>query len=392
VELDFLVVGGGIAGVSLADALAPSSRVALVEAERQPGYHTTGRSAALFVPSYATATFRALARASAPFLQSPPPEYFPGPLLRPRGALYVARGDQQDDFAATVGELRAGGGQVEVLSATEACRRVPLLRRQYLGYAAFEADVADIDVSALLQGLLKRAKAGGVRVYLGERIVTPTRRQGAWQLEAGGEPLFARVLVNAAGAWADQVGLACGAQPLGLRPLRRTAALIDPPAGVAIGGWPALFDVGEQFYLKPETGRLLISPADEEPTMPGDAYPEDLAVAVAVDRIQQALDIDVQRVAHQWAGLRTFAPDRNPVIGFDPQAPGLFWCAGQGGCGIESSPALARLAAALARGDAIPADIAAHGVSAQSVSPARFTAAAASSASPPTAAGSVCPS
>ena len=389
-EFDFLVVGAGIAGVSLADALAPSSRVALVEAEQQPGYHTTGRSAALFVPSYATATFRGLARASAAFLHSPPPEYFPGPLLRPRGALYIARSDQRDDFTATVEELRAGGGQVEVLSASEACRRVPLLRRQYLGYAAFDADVADIDVSALLQGLLKRAKAHGLRVFFGERIVNPTRSQGAWHLEAGGTPLSARVLVNAAGAWADELGVACGAQPLGLRPLRRTAALIDSPPGLAVGGWPALFDVGEQFYMKPETGRLLISPADEEPMMPGDAYPEDLTVAVAVDRIQRALDIDVRRVAHQWAGLRTFAPDRNPVIGFDPQVPGLLWCAGQGGCGIESSPALARLAAALARGDAIPADIVAQGVGAQSVSPARFTPAAASSASAPTASGSAC--
>jgi len=391
-EFDFLVVGGGIAGVSLADALAPGSRVALVEAEQQPGYHTTGRSAALFVPSYATATFRALARASGPFLHSPPPEYFAGPLLRARGALYIARSDQREDFTATVDELRAGGGQVEVLSATEACRRVPLLRREYLGHAAFEADVADIDVGALLQGLLKRARAHGVRVFLGERIAAAARSQGAWQLEVGGKPLAARVLLNAAGAWADEVGVACGATPLGLRPLRRTAALVDPPPGIAVGTWPAIFDVGEQFYVKPETGRLLISPADEEPMMPGDAYPEDLTVALAVDRIQQALDIDVRRVAHQWAGLRTFAPDREPVIGFDPQMPGLFWCAGQGGCGIESAPALSRLAAALARGEAIPADIAAQGVSAQSVSPARFTPAALPSASAPTAPGSACPS
>lgn len=391
-EFDFLVVGAGIAGVSLADALAPTSSVALIEAEQQPGYHTTGRSAALFVPSYATATFRALSRASAPFLYSPPREYFPGPLLRARGALYVARSDQQEEFTATIEELRAGGGNVEVLSVDEACRRLPLLRRKYLGAAAYEADVADIDVEALLQGLLKRAKARGVRVHLGARLATAKRSQGAWQFEVGGEPLSARILVNAAGAWADEVGVACGVAPLGLRPLRRTAALIDPPPGVAVGGWPVLFDVGEQFYLKPETGRLLICPADEEPMAPGDAYPEDLTVAVAVDRIQQALDIDVQRVAHQWAGLRTFAPDRNPVIGFDPKVAGFFWCVGQGGCGIESSPALARLAAALARGEAIPADIAAQGVSARSVSPARFTPAAAPSASAPTASPSAYPS
>jgi D-arginine dehydrogenase len=391
-EFDFLVVGAGMAGVSLADALALSSRVALLEAEQQPGYHATARSAALFVPSYGTATFRALARASGPFLRAPPPEYFPQSLLRSRGALHIARSDQRAEFAATVEELRSGGAQVEVLTADEACLRVPLLRRTYVSDAAFEAEVADIDVAALLQGFLRRAKAHGVHVILGARLGPVRRSTHGWQLEVSGEVLDARVLVNAAGAWADEVGIACGASPLGLHALRRTAALIDAPPGVAVGGWPALFDVGEQFYLKPETGRLLISPADEEPATPGDAYPEDLAVAVAVDRIQQALDIDVRRVAHQWAGLRTFAPDRDPVVGFDPRVENLFWCAGQGGCGIESAPALSRLAAALARGEAIPTDITAQGVSAQAVSPARFRHCAEPSASRVTAAGSACPS
>jgi len=381
VEFDFLIVGAGIAGASLADALAPTSRVALIEAEQQPGYHATGRSAALFVPSYGTATFRALARASAAFLQAPPAEFFPAPLLRARGALYVAQSDQQARFTSTITAMRAAGADIELLSAAAARRRLPLLRPPYLTHAAFEAGVADIDVSALLQGFLRRARAHGARVMLGARLGAAARSQDAWHLEVSDERLRARVLVDAAGAWADPVAVACGAMPLGLRALRRTAALIDPPTGVAVGGWPALFDVGEQFYLKPESGRLLISPADEEPVTPGDAYPEDLTVAMAVDRIQRALDIDVQRVAHRWAGLRTFAADREPVIGFDPKVESLFWCAGQGGCGIESAPALARVAAALARGEPVPADITAQGVSAAALSPARFTPAAASSAS-----------
>jgi D-arginine dehydrogenase len=373
VDLDFLVVGGGMAGVSLAAALAPGARVALVEAEPHPGYHATGRSAALFVPSYGSEIFRALTRASAPFMHSPPEPYFPQPLLRARGALHIARSDQQPRFAATLAELRSSGTRVEVLSPEAARERLPLLRREYAACAAFEPNVDDIDVSALLQGFLKRARALGVRVWVGQRITSPKWRQGAWHLDLDNEPLCARVLVNAAGAWADEVAAACGAAPLGLRPLRRTAALIDPPAGVAVSDWPALFDVDDQFYLKPDAGRLLVSPADEEPLDPCDAWAEDLTVALTIERIQQALDIDVRRVVHNWAGLRTFAPDRDPVVGFDPRVAGLFWCAGQGGCGIQTAPALARLAAALARGEALPSDIAAQGVTAQALSPARFT-------------------
>jgi D-arginine dehydrogenase len=181
------------------------------------------------------------------------------------------------------------------------------------------------------------------------------------------------VLVNAAGAWADELAVACGAAPLGLRALRRTAALIDAPAGVAVDAWPAVFDIDEQFYFKPDATRLLVSPAEEEPRPPGDVYADDLMVATGIERIESALDIEVGRVGPSWAGLRTFAPDRNPVIGFDTRTPGLFWCAGQGGYGIQSAPACAQLAAALARGEPVPPMIAAEGVTAEAVSPARFT-------------------
>jgi D-arginine dehydrogenase len=179
--------------------------------------------------------------------------------------------------------------------------------------------------------------------------------------------------VNAAGAWADEFAVACGAAPLGLRAMRRTAALIDAPEGLTVDGWPAVFDVDEQFYFKPDAARLLISPAEEEPHPPGDAYADDLMVAIAIERIEAALDLAVRRVGHSWAGLRTFAPDRNPVIGFDSRVPALFWCAGQGGYGIQSAPAYSQLAAALARGESVPAPIAAEGVTAAAVSPSRFT-------------------
>jgi len=335
---DFIVVGAGMAGASVAAALASTARVALIEAERQPGFHATGRSAALFVPSYGSAAFRALTRASAAFLRAPPEHFSPYPLLRPRGALYLARADQLERLQAMLHEMRVADGRLEMLSVEAALTKVPRLRPGYLAAALYESDVYDIDVAALLQGFLRLGKSRGLRLHVGHRCSAPEWQDAAWHLRVDGETLSAPVLVNAAGAWADELAIACGAAPLGLRAMRRTAALIDAPEGVTVDAWPAVFDV------------------------------------------EAALDFEVRRVGHSWAGLRTFAPDRNPVIGFDTRLPALFWCAGQGGYGIQSAPACAQLAAALARGAAVPAAIAAEGVTAEAVSPARFTAQAAASA------------
>lgn len=369
---DFIVVGAGMAGASVATALASTARVALIEGERHPGFHATGRSAALFAPNYGSTTFRALTRASAAFLRLPPENFSPQPLLHARGALYLARADQLERLEAARAEMRAADGRLEMLSIEAALAKVPRLRPGYLAAALYEPDVYDIDVAALLQGFLRHGKTLGVQLHVGIRCSTLERRAGVWQLRVNGETLAAPVLVNAAGAWADELAIACGAAPLGLRAMRRTAALIDAPEGLTVDAWPVVFDVDEQFYFKPEASRLLISPAEEEPQPPGDVYADDLMVATGIERIEAALDLEVRRVGHSWAGLRTFAPDRNPVIGFDAGVPALFWCAGQGGYGIQSAPACAQLAAALARGEAVPGPIAAEGVTAEAVSPARF--------------------
>ena len=372
-QFDFIVVGAGMAGASLADALATAGPVALLEAEPHPGYHTTGRSAALFAPNYGSPTFTALTRASREFFGAAPAEFFAAPLLRPRGALYLARAAQRARLAAEVATMRAHGAEIEELTPGAARAQLPLLRPGYLAAAALERAVYDIDVEALFQGFLRRGRARGVRLLTNQRLEEPPQRHGGlWQLKAGAEALAAPVVVNAAGAWADQVAALCGAAPLGMQVLRRSAAIIDAPAGVDVSAWPAVFDINEEFYLKPDAGRLLISPADEEPVRAGDAYAEDLAIALAVERIQQALDLEVERVRRSWAGLRTFAPDRDPVIGYDGGVEGFFWCVGQGGYGIQTAPALARLAAALACRTALPAEVVREGVSAASVTPARL--------------------
>jgi len=369
---DFIVIGAGIAGTSLAYELARSSRVCLIEGESRPGVHATGRSAALFAPSYGGQAIRAITRASRAFFDRPPAGFCEHPLLQPRGGLYLAREDQRARLHRMADGIRASGGDVTLLSAREALDKIPRLRPGYVAEAAFDPEGMDIDVNALHAGFLRGARAAGARVCVDHWVRGARRRDGAWFIELNDGPVSAPVVVNAAGAWADEVAQACGARPLGLQPLRRTAVLVDAPNGVDISHWPAVIDADEQFYFKPEAGKLLLSPADETPMPPADAQPEDIDVAIGVDRVQAALDFEVQRVRHRWAGIRTFCPDRVPVVGFDAQLPGFFWCAGQGGYGIQTAPALARTAAALAMRQALPADVAAEGLAPDDLSPRRF--------------------
>lgn len=372
-KFDFVIVGAGIAGASIAYELASHGAVCLVEAESRPGFHATGRSAALFAPSYGGREIRAVTRASRRFFDRPPQGFGEHPLLTPRGCLYIARMDQRNRLERMVATIRASGSALTAIEVTEAMARVPLIRAGYLAAAALDSDAMDINVDALHQGFIRGARAAGTKLMTGIKVTNIQRRSGTWVLALNGEAVSAPILVNAAGAWADELAVACGARRIGLQPLRRTALLVDAPPGVDIRGWPAVIDADEEFYFKPDAAQLLLSPADEIPQAPGDAQPEDLDVAIGVDRVQAALDIDVRRVSHRWAGLRTFSPDRAPVIGFDPDVDGLFWCAGQGGYGIQTAPAMARAAAALARQENLPADVAREGVTAVDLSPHRFS-------------------
>jgi D-arginine dehydrogenase len=369
---DFIIVGAGMAGASLAYELACHGRVLLLEGEDRPGVHATGRSAALFAPTYGGPAIRAITRASRAFFDAPPEGFCERPLLEARGCLYSAREDQHAQLVRMAEAIQASGGHVSLVSGAEALAMVPLLREDYLVEAVFDPDAMDIDVDALHQGFLRGARMRGAVLMTESRLSAARWAAGSWSVPIAGGVVTAPVLINAAGAWADQVAFACGARPLGLQALRRTALLVDPPAGVDIRLWPAVIDVDEQFYFKPDAGKLLLSPADETPDEPGDAQPDELDIAIGVDRVQQALDIEVQRVTHSWAGLRTFTPDRVPAVGFDPDVPGFFWCAGQGGYGIQTAPAMARVAAALVRHQTIPDDVAEEGLRIEEMAPERF--------------------
>lgn len=370
-DIDFLVVGAGMAGASAAAELAKRGSVAIVDMEGHAGYHTTGRSAALFTEIYGNATIRALTRASRDFLFDTPAGFSEVPLVAPRASLYFAASDEPDAVARFREDADIARA-TSVLSEAEVLKLIPIFRPGYVRGGALEEGSADIEVDSLLQGFLRAARARKATVHLG-CAVTALRREGErWIVATTGGRFKARVVVNAAGAWGDELARMAGAAPVGLQPLRRTAVLVSVPGGHPAGAWPVALHLGEQFYFKPDAGHLLLSPANEDPSPPCDAQPEELDVAIAVDHFEQAIGTPVRQIHHRWAGLRVFAPDRTPVVGFDPSVPGFFWLVGQGGYGIQTAPAMGRVAAALAAGDDIPQDVARQGVSAALLSPARF--------------------
>ncbi|HEX3367777.1 FAD-binding oxidoreductase [Phenylobacterium sp.] len=363
---DFLIIGSGMAGAGAAYELADGGRVLLLEREEAHGHHTTGRSAALFMESYGNDVIRGLTRASRAFFEAPPEGFTDYPLLTPRGCLHLARPDQIEALAGVP-------GVVGPLDKAAVLAMVPALREGYVGAGLYEADAMDADVAGLHQGFLKGAKTRGAEIRLNAEVTGIARHGDGFVVTvASGESFEAAVVVNAAGAWADVVGRMAGATPIGLRPMRRTAVIVDAPEGLDIRSWPAVIDVDEQFYFKPDAGRILASPADETPAEPHDAWADDMDVAICIERVQEAADIPVRRIVRSWAGLRSFVADRSPVIGYDDAAPGFFWLAGQGGYGVQTAPAAARAAAALARRRDLPADIVGEGVTAQSLSPGRL--------------------
>ena len=371
-EVDFLVIGGGMAGVSAAARLAPKGRTLLLERESALGTHATGRSAAMFYQNYGAAPVRALSRASLPFFQAPPAGFSEVALLRRTGVLTTALpGDEAlfDDYLADADRAACA----RFISTEEACARVPILYPARVAKALFEADAYDLDVDLILQGFRRQARAAGAELRTDSEARAIARdAAGAWRVETTGGEIRARVLVNAAGAWADTVAQQAGLAPLGVAPKRRTACTVPRPPGVDTRGWPMVVDVRESYYFKPDAGAMLISLADEAESDACDAWPRDEDIALAVERVQQVADLPVPRLISRWAGLRSFAPDRVVVVGFDPAASGFFWLAGQGGCGIPTAPAMSRLCAALANGEAAPADIIDAGLDLAAVSPARF--------------------
>ena len=372
---DYIVIGAGIAGASIAWQLVQDGRssVLLLERESQPGYHTTGRSAALYMATYGTPNIQALTRASRAFYDAPPLEFGADPILSPRGVIYVAGPDQLDLLKQAYDDARAASPNVEWVDKPALLAQLPCLKPEAVAAGMSEPEAADIDVHALHQGYLRSLRQHGGRLRCNSEVVALQRAAGVWTLALqDGATLQARHVVNAAGAWADRLGQLAGAAPIGLQPRRRSAFTFAAPAGLDVARLPALMAVDESFYIKPDAGQLLGSPANADPVDAHDVQPEEIDIATGIYHIGQMTTLQIRRPSHTWAGLRSFVSDGDLVVGWDARAEAFLWVAAQGGYGIQSAPGYALLARNLALGQPVDARLQAEGVDAATLSPRRL--------------------
>jgi len=358
---DILVIGAGMAGCGAAAELSPDAQVIVLEMEERPAYHTTGRSAATFILNYGNEVLRALNAASEHVLRSGGHLSETG-FLSPRGVLQVEEPGDAEQFEQYI----AGASDLEMLTPEDVLRHFPIYRPEMVVRGALEPNASDIDVDALLQAYIRRLRAHGGSIVPKAEVRTLSREVGAWRVETGVGAYEAPVVIDAAGAWGDVVAARADIAPVGLQPMRRTVAVLPAPEDTR--HWCLTASVAETWYAKPDGGRLWVSPAEEDPTEPHDAFPDDMVLAEGLHRFEQATTMQVKRVERSWAGLRTFASDRTPVNGIEPGVEGFHWLVGQGGYGIQTAPAMSRLAADLALGR--PSELSDRVVAA--LSPTRF--------------------
>ena len=372
---DVIVIGGGIAGASVAYELSQNQRVLLLEREKQPGYHATGRSAAVYIPTYGhqIAPLFQLTKASRSFMESPPQDFFEESLFKPREMLMVGQSGQTERAKKIQRAMASVNPGIELVDSNFVREKVPVLTTEYADCGIFDPAVFDIDTHGLHDGYLRGLKRRSGDILCESKVEQLSRTNGQWVVTTFRAELFdAPVVINAAGAWADEIACLAGVQGIDLQPLRRTAILVDPPEGSDIENWPLIADFSGRFYFKPDAGLLLASPSDETLSPPCDAQPEELDIAYAAQFLEEVLGLQVKNVRHSWAGLRSFVADHAPVIGYAPDSEGFFWLAGQGGHGFQTAPAMARVAASLVRDEPLPADLIELGFDEAGVSPDRL--------------------
>ncbi len=365
-----VVIGGGIAGVSAAAHLAPLADVTLLDMESTLAYHTTGRSAALFVVNYGADGIRPLARASRRFLESPPRDTTEAPLLSPRGLLWLASSDQMATIEKLAAEGAESGAGSVLVDAERARELLPVANPVWVAGGLYEPSARDIDVAGLHQAFVRMTRRHQGEIRVGERVASIEERSQGWAIRTTRSTYECDVVVNAAGAWGDQIALIAGVGPVGLQPMRRTAFMVPGDSGFS--AWPMVVDADQRFYFKPDGVQLLCSLAEEEPSEPTDPRPRIEDVALAIERINEATSLSIRSVNSQWVGLRTFAPDREMVIGEDPDASGFFWLTGQGGTGIQTAPAYGSLLASLVTDNELSDDLMEAGVDPDVTSPTRL--------------------
>ena len=372
VHTDFLIIGAGMAGASLAAKLSLSAKVAVLEMEASPGYHTTGRSAAVFAPLYGPRPVRALTRASRNFFLDEENIVDGQPLVKARDVLMIANKEQDKKLTSFYEDLK-DDSRVSLLNEIETQKTQPLLKSDYSIGSVLDSSGFDIDVGLMHQLYLKRAKLNGCTIFPSESAKYFFEDKSRWRIHTEKREIVCSVVVNAAGAWANEIGKLAGAEDIGLVPKRRTALLVDPPYKRDIAQLPITIDIEELFYLKPEAASLLISPADETPSDPCDVQPEEIDVAICVDRIEAAFALKIELIRSKWAGLRSFVSDKSPVADFSGKVGSFFWLAGQGGYGIQTAPALADFSCSLLLGKPVSEDLLLQGVLSNDLSIKRLT-------------------
>lgn len=374
-QVDIIVIGGGIAGLSAAMRFARRAKTVVIEREGALGYHSSGRSATFSHFGIGDAAVRGMTAASRPFFETPPEGFVEGALSIARPAMFIATTEILGELRALETEMTRFTDTIHRVGPQEMLGIVPVLKTGEGGIVEGLLDTGGrkLDSDLLLQGCARAVRAAGGEVVTDAGSLSVTRSGERWIVETQGTAYSAATIVDAAGAWADAIAIGAGVTPLGLQPLRRTIIGFDPPAGLDVSEWPFTKTAGDEgFYMLPDAGRLLASPMDVTPTEPTDAQPEDYDVAVAAWRVEEATTLEVGRVKTKWAGLRTFTADKVPTAGFAPDAPGFFWLAGQGGYGLQTAPAMALAAEALLFGDAWPEELAAYGVRPEQVMPDRL--------------------
>jgi D-arginine dehydrogenase len=367
---DFVVIGGGIAGVAAAAHLAPHGSVTVLEMEATLAYHTTGRSAALFTVNYGGEASRPLARASQGFLETPPEGSTDASLLTGRGAVWVADRHQMEHLEEIAHQGHVSGAGSALIGPAEVMALVPMMNPDQLAGGLWEPSACDLDVAALHQAFVRLARRRGAEIRTSAPVTGLTPLTDGWRVASSDGGIDCGAVVNAAGAWGDHVAMLAGVAPIGLQPMRRTAFMV--PGDEAYSGWPMVVDVDQGYYFRPDGSQLLCSLAEEIPSQAEDARPRMEDVALAIERINHATKLEIRSVNSQWTGLRTFAPDRDLVIGEEPTAPGFFWLVGQGGTGIATSPAYGALIASQVVGAEVPSGLAAAGFDPRTTLPDRF--------------------
>ncbi len=368
-DTDVIVIGAGMAGASVAYFMAPHARVLVLEREAYVGMHSTGRSAALFSETYGSPQVRALTRAARPFLAMPPVGFASRPILAPRGATIVGSAAQVDGVRSLHEAILPFSPDIALHDAARLRETVPVLRSEFAQIGLHEPGAADIDVNELHQGFLRGLRSRGGQLRLNVSIRAISHGASGWQVDDGEQVFRAPLLLNAAGAWVDQVAAMAGVAPIGITPKRRSAFVFDPPENLATAHWPFVTAFDESFYFKPDAGLLLGSCANADPVSPHDVQPEEYDIALGIHRIEEATTLSIRRPRRSWAGLRSFVGDGDLVGGFAPDAAGFFWVAAQGGYGIQTSAAMGEACANLALGRPLPPALADAGLSAQMLAP-----------------------